>query len=131
MRTAAPPPAFPRPACAAQPATGRRLPNRKHARAAQRPNEADLIGREGVHNPEPARPDPIAALHVPAPVRQELGPSRSSTVRQMTGMAMICGVFARADGRGSASGASPRRPAPRGGGRLARRPDPIGGLGDG
>ena len=90
------PPVVYHPAYSAPMPPGHRFPMHKYARLAQVLGEEHLIGPEGLHIPEPASFEMLAAVHDPAYVRQVLDAALPPDVERVIGMPVTRGVSDRA-----------------------------------
>lgn len=90
------PPVVYHPAYSAPMPPGHRFPMHKYARLAQVLEEEGLIGPEGLHIPEPASFEMLAAVHDPAYVRQVLDAAVPPNVERIIGMPVTRGVSDRA-----------------------------------
>jgi len=90
------PPVVYNPAYSAPMPPGHRFPMHKYARLAQELDEERLIGPEGLHIPEPASFERLAAVHNPAYVRQAPDAVVPTDVERIIGMPVTRGVADRA-----------------------------------
>jgi acetoin utilization deacetylase AcuC-like enzyme len=89
------PPVVYHPAYSAALPPGHRFPMQKYARLAQVLEEEGLIGPEGLHVPEPASFELLAAVHDPAYVRQVLEAAVPPDVERVIGLPVTRGVSDR------------------------------------
>src|SRR3954469_2554830 len=90
------PPVVYHPAYSAPMPPGHRFPMHKYARLAQVLEEEGLIGPEGLHIPEPASFEMLAAVHDPDYVRQVIDAAVPPAVERLIGMQVTRGVSDRA-----------------------------------
>ncbi|MBN9319907.1 MAG: histone deacetylase [Caulobacterales bacterium 68-7] len=90
------PPVVYHPAYSAPMPPGHRFPMHKYARLAQVLQEEGLIGPEGLHIPEPAGFEMLAAVHDPDYVRQVIDAAVPAAVERLIGMPVTRGVSDRA-----------------------------------
>ena len=90
------PPVVYHPAYSAPMPPGHRFPMHKYARLAQVLQEEGLIGPEGLHIPEPAGFEILAAVHDPDYVRQVIDAAVPAAVERLIGMPVTRGVSDRA-----------------------------------
>ena len=90
------PPVVYHPAYSAPMPPGHRFPMHKYVRLAQVLAEEGLIGPEGLHIPEPASFEMLAAVHAPDYVRQVLAAAVPPDVERLIGMPVSRGVSDRA-----------------------------------
>ena len=90
------PPIVYHPAYSAQLPPGHRFPMQKYARLAEVLVQEGLIGPEGLHLPEPASFELLAAVHDPDYVRQVLNAAVPPNVERVIGMPVTQGVAERA-----------------------------------
>ncbi len=90
------PPVVYHPAYSAPMPPGHRFPMYKYARLAQVLAEEGLIGPEGLHTPEPASFEMLAAVHDPEYVRQVLEAAVPPNLERVIGMQVNRGVSDRA-----------------------------------
>lgn len=90
------PPVVYHPAYSAPLPPGHRFPMHKYARLAQLLEEEGLVGPEGLHIPEPASFEMLAAVHHPAYVHQVMDAAVPPTIERVIGMPVTRGVSDRA-----------------------------------